>query len=218
MRLLAHYKHKRWLQVFVIYLRYLVGGAYVFSAMPKILGERFMSQNGEDAPINTFPHFFETLYRSGIYWEFLGWSQVLAALFLMTQVFATFGAVAFLAISINVFMITITYPFAGTPVITGLMLLSNCFLLLWDYPKLAHLVIPDKPTKFIIINYYDPYYNHRFWMFLGFILFSITVVYVIYFGRNPVSWFLISVFIGFAGWIYMRMRFPQVKTKPKARQ
>ena len=208
---ISHYKRKRWLQVFVIYLRYLIGGAYVFASMPKILGERFMTQNGEDAPIDSIPHFFETLYRSGFYWEFLGWSQVLAALLLMTQVFATFGAVAFLAISINVFMITITYPFAGTPVITGLMLLANCFLLFWDFPKLAHLVIPDKPTNVILLNYYDSYYNNRFWMFQGLILFLITVVYVIYFGRNPMLWFLICVIVAFSGWLYMRIRFPRAK-------
>ena len=195
------------MQDFVIYLRFLIGGAYVFSAMPKILGERFMTQNGEAAPIDTFPHFFETLYRSGIYWEFLGWSQVLAALLLMTQMFATIGAVAFFAISINVFMITITYPFAGTPVITGLMLLANCFLLLWDYPKLAHLVLPDKPANLILTNYYNYYYNNRFWMLLGLLLFSFTVVYIIFFGRNPMLWFLISVTVGFVGWIYMRIRF-----------
>src|SRR5689334_25483 len=96
-------RQKRWAIVFVIYLRYLIGAAFVFSSVPKIYGERFMTQNGEAAPIDTFPHLFETLYRSGLYWEFLGWSQVIASLILMTQVYSTLGAVAFFPIILNVF-------------------------------------------------------------------------------------------------------------------
>ena len=179
----------------------------MFSSLPKVMGERFMTNSGEDAPIDSFPHFFETLYRSGIYWEFLGWSQVLAALLLMTQIYATLGAVAFLAISLNVFMITISYEFAGTPIITGLMLLANCFLLIWDFHKLKVLILPDKNVIPYVVNFNIPFYYDRFWMYLGSFIFLTTVGYVVFFGRNPMLWFLICTVEGLSGWAFMKWKY-----------
>ncbi len=179
----------------------------MFSSVPKIMGERFMTLSGADAPINTFPHFFETLYRSGFYWEFLGWSQVLTSLLLMTQVYATLGAVAFFAISVNVFVITISYEFGGTPVITGLMLLANIFLLIWDYQKLKVLLLPDKSLIPSVRNHDNPFYYDRFWMYLGLVIFLTTVFCVILNGRNPMLWFLFCVAEGFSGWVYMKWKY-----------
>ncbi len=34
-------REKKWINIFVIYLRYLIGGAFAFSAIPKISGLRF---------------------------------------------------------------------------------------------------------------------------------------------------------------------------------
>ena len=111
--LIANFKQKNWTNIFAIYLRYLIGGAFVFSTIPKILGQRFTTANGETAPIDTWIHFFETLYRSGIYWQFLGWGQLVAGLLLMTQFYSTLGALVFLPIILNVFVITISYQMSA---------------------------------------------------------------------------------------------------------
>jgi len=200
---IAQYKQKNWLNYFVIYLRYLIGGAFVFASVPKILGERFMTANFENAPINSVPHFFETLYQSGLYWEFLGWGQLFAALLLMTQIWATLGAVAFFPVLINIFIITISYDFGGTPVITGLMLLANIFLLIWDYNKLQVLILPERNKAIELDNHYNDYFNNKFWALLGLMLFLTSLIYVLINGRNPLQWFLICVSEGLLGLIYM---------------
>ncbi|HKR06903.1 MAG TPA: hypothetical protein VJY62_19865 [Bacteroidia bacterium] len=205
--IIASYKQKRWTSIFVIYLRYLIGGAFVFSSIPKILGERFLTSNCEDAPINTFPHLFETLYRSGLYWEFLGWGQLFAALLLMTQLFATIGALAFLPILLNIFVITLSYEFGGTPIIVGLMLLANVFLLVWDYNKLLVLLTPDSYKDLKIENQYSEFFNNLFWAYLGLIIFATTVVYVLMYDRNPTAWFFICVAEGLVGLIYMNRKY-----------
>lgn len=200
-------KPMKWVNVFVIYLRYLIGGAFVFSSIPKILGQRFLTSNAETAPIDTFPHLFETLYRSGIYWEFLGWSQLIAALLLMTQVFGTLGAIAFFPILLNVFVITVSYEFAGTPVITGLMLLANCFLLLWDYNRLSVLLTPFNKRDILIPGQQPHFNNDVFWAYLGVLLFITTVIYVYTQGRNPIGWFGICLLEGLSGFIYMSWKY-----------
>ncbi len=203
--LIEKYHKKNWANIFVIYLRYLIGGAFVFSAMPKIFGQRFVTSNCEDAPIDTFMHFFETLYRSGLYWNFLGWSQLIASLLLMTQLFSALGALAFFPIILNVFVITVAYEFGGTPIITGLMLLANIFLLMWDYKKLEPLFMFGN-KRIEMHSPTHPYYNNLMWAWLGLLLFFTTVVYVATFGRNPIGWFLVCVVVGFGGLIFIRRK------------
>ncbi len=43
---------------------------------------------------------------------------------------------------VNIFLITLSMGFRGTPVITGLMLLGSIFLLCWDYDRLAGILRP----------------------------------------------------------------------------
>lgn len=91
MQLLA-WKQKIWLQIAIIYTRYLIGGAFVFASLIKIKGERFTNVKGAGSPFHSPEHFFETLYQSGVYWQFLGLMQLLAGLLLMTQRYALLGA------------------------------------------------------------------------------------------------------------------------------
>jgi uncharacterized membrane protein YphA (DoxX/SURF4 family) len=116
----------------VIYLRYMIGFAFVFASIVKIRGMRFTSIPASE-PIG---YFFEAMYQTGYYWNFLGWSQFMAGALLMTQRFATLGAWVFFPIIVNVFVITHAIDFgSGTPLITTLMLLGALFLLVWDYKK-----------------------------------------------------------------------------------
>lgn len=162
-----------WLQIAIVYTRYLLGGAFVFASLIKIKGHRFTSLSGAAAPIHSPEHFFETLYQSGLYWQFLGGAQCLAGFLLLTQRFATLGALLFLPIMANIFAITLSYNFGGTPVITGLMLLANGLLLAWDWPTLRVLVgrpaLPPAPGP-----------QARLWEAVGLALFAITAGYRFY--------------------------------------
>lgn len=115
--------------------RVLLAVGFIPTGAVKLLGRRFTTMS----PESDLGGFFEALYRSGPYWRFLGLVQVLAGLLVLWSATATLGAVAFFAIMLNVFFITVSYDFRGTPIVTGLMLLATVYLLLWDYDRLRGL-------------------------------------------------------------------------------
>lgn len=151
--------------------RYLLAFAFIPSGMKKLLGERFTSI-GIDNPIGFF---FEGLYRSGMYWNFLGWSQLITALLMMTQRFSTLGNLIYFFIISNICCITIAMQFTGTWVITSLMLFASVCLLLWDANKFQFIF-----TASGFLN------NHneeklpeasRLWQISGLLLFILSVAY-----------------------------------------
>lgn len=115
--------------------RVLLAVGFIPTGMVKLLGRRFTTMSTE----SDIGLFFESLYRSGPYWRFLGLAQVVAGLLVLSRTTATLGALAFFAIMLNVFFITVSYDFRGTPIVTGLMLLATVYLLLWDYERLRGL-------------------------------------------------------------------------------
>ncbi len=163
-------KQNTWAQLFIIYTRYLIGFAFIFASIVKLQGLRFTAESGAKSPINSAWHFFETLYQSGIYWKFLGFVQLVAGSLLITQRYAKLGAVMFLPIIANVFIITISYDFNGTPIITGLMLLATILLLIWDWDSLKVLV-----NKKPITSDKKRLEHDSIWITLGIIFFIATI-------------------------------------------
>lgn len=115
--------------------RVLLAVGFIPTGLVKLLGQRFAYMSPE-TPIGGF---FETLYLSGPYWRFLGLAQVLAGVLVLVPATATLGALAFFAIVLNVFLITLSYDFRLTPFVTGAMLLATLYLLLWDYDRIRGL-------------------------------------------------------------------------------
>ena len=196
---LFNLKRKNWLTLFVIYLRYLIGAAFVYSAMPKIAGIRFTTANGEFQPIGTWIHFFETLYRSGLYWNFLGWMQMLAGILLMTQQFATLGALIFLPLSLNIFVITVSLHFQGTSYVTGLILAANIFLLFWDFHKSKFLFKPDSKENILIPSHYNAFANNSFWTYLGIVIFITTILAKLFQQITFITWGVACITEGLGG-------------------
>jgi hypothetical protein len=191
-------KNKLLPQLFIIYTRYLIGAAFVFAAIVKIKGGRFTTMDGINEPINSAWHMFETLYQSGLWWKFLGLGQLIAGFLLMTQRYAKLGALMFLPVISNVFVITISYDFRGTPVITGLMLIANIMLVLWDWDEIKILVnkIPVPEPK-------NRLENMRVWEITGLLLFLFTSVYRLLVNMyNIFFWIIICFIIGLAALIY----------------
>ena len=92
-------------------------------------------------PDNPIGAFFNALYQTGLFYQFLGAAQVLAAILVLFRRTATLGALMFFGITLNVFIITISIPFGpGTPAITGLMFLASLYLVCWDFDKLKPLL------------------------------------------------------------------------------
>ena len=161
------------LQIFTIFLRYLIGSAFVFASIVKIQGQRFTTDSGASHPINSAWHYFETMYSSGLYWNFIGWGQLIAGFLLMTHRWSTLGALAFFPIISNIFVVTISYEFGGTPVITFLMLLANIYLLLWDWNKLK-ILLTNKSFEYRDDN--PTFSKQNTWSILGIFYFSLALV------------------------------------------
>lgn len=195
-------------QLFIIYTRYLIGGAFVFSSIIKIKGKRFTTNSQEDAPIGSAMHFFEVLYQTGLYWQFIGWAQVLAGFLLMTQRFAKLGAVLNLPILLNVFVITISMEFGGTPFITGMMLLANLLLIGWHWGELRSLVnLPHLPAS------PDAEENKPIWAIAGLLSFSFTAGYrAIYDFYDPFLWFGVCFLIGLVAFLIRLVQHNRTKS------
>lgn len=207
--MLIKLKDKIWLQIFTIYTRYLIGGTFVFASLIKIKGTRFTSESGAENPIDSAWHFFETMYQSGLYWKFIGVGQLVAGLLLMTQRYAKLGAIVNFPIILNIFIITLSYYFAFTPVITGFLLLANIMLLLWDWNEIKVLV-NLKP----IYSTHIRLENDKTWEITGLILFLFTFGYRTFVNKyNIFFWFGTCLLIGLIGLIIGLRR--RKKSQPK---
>ena len=200
-------KHSLLLQLVIIYIRYLVGGAFVFASLIKTKGHRFTQVDGTMAGHNP-GYFFEMMYQSGLYWQFIGVAQCAAGLLLLTQRFALLGALAYVPIMANIFVITVAYDFAGTDVITGLMLLAGLLLLAWDWNRLR--VVVNLPA---VAETTSPLFESRWWEVLGLVLFAFTAGYRAYTDRyNLLLWLGVCVLLGAVGlvlaWRQHRQRAP----------
>ncbi len=87
----------------------------------------------------------------GLYARFIAGSQIMAGLLLFTQRFATLGALLTFPIILNIFVVTVSMGWQGTPYVNFFLLSLNAWLLAYDYHKfkfiLTDKVEPLKPIK-----------------------------------------------------------------------
>lgn len=146
-RLYQRVTARSWLSGFTAVLRGLLAVGYLRAGLVKALGERFT-----DMPVDTpVGHFFDAMYQTGLYYRFLGGCQVAASLLLLFPRLATLGAMLFLPIAFNIFIITISVNFRGTPFITGLMLAGALYLVCWDYPRLKGMFFDPSPSSTLAV-------------------------------------------------------------------
>ncbi len=180
------------LNLLVWLTRYLLAFAFIPSGMKKILGQRFTSIS-TDNPIG---YFFEALYRTGMYWNFLGWGQLIAAVLMMTQLFATLGNLIFFFIITNIFFITVSMHFTGTWLIALLMLFASTCLLLWDLNRLQYII---SQKGFLNTNQDVIFPNaSKLWQISGLLLFILSVSYTLVdnmITSNHLQLFLVFFFV-----------------------
>lgn len=143
-RLLSRARRTRWVNVAVVVVRILLGFAFVPSAVKKLLGQPFT----DPAKSGAFHDFLDAFHATGGLYRFVGAVQLAAAALLLTQRFATVGALLALPVFtvITVFCwSTGVYP---TAAMTTLMWLGTVGLLLWDLDKWrAVLAADDRPHQ-----------------------------------------------------------------------
>ena len=118
--------------------RILLALAFIPTGMVKLLGQRFTLMS----PDTAVGGFFEAMYQTGFYWNFLGLAQVMAGVLLLLPWTATLGAAVTFPLVLNIFLVTVSVGFRGTPFVTGGMLLAATFLVCWDYHRLKAIIWP----------------------------------------------------------------------------
>ncbi|MBL4706900.1 MAG: hypothetical protein JKY48_00475 [Flavobacteriales bacterium] len=150
LQLYTYIRNNRYLNLFAINLRILLGIGFVHAGLRKIGGEPFaiIGQQG------VFFEYLDALYETGFYYEFVGWLQIIAGVLLITQRFALLGAFIYFPIILNITVLTISTIGSLTPVFASLMCLGTLFLLLWDYSKWINVFSPDhKSFPLLKISY-----------------------------------------------------------------
>ena len=146
---------RRWYtQLFTAFTRCLLAVGFIPPSIPKILHKPFTVLPDS----NPVGHYFNALYQTGFYYEFIGWSQITAAVLLLIPRTAHIGSLLFLPIIVNIAVLTTSVGFRGTWVITILMSLAAAWLVLWEYDRLKPIFLLTRrpgtrrlPLQFIII-------------------------------------------------------------------
>lgn len=130
------------LAAFTVATRLLLAIGFIPPGLRKALGHRFTLIPPEGSAVGLF---FEGFFQSGEYYGFVGLMQVAAGVMLLVPGTALLGALLYLPIVVNIFVITVAMQFRGTWVIVGAMLLANLYLLAWDYDRLRTVLFRDPP-------------------------------------------------------------------------
>ncbi len=121
-----------WLRRFTLMTRLLLAMAFIPTGLVKATGQRF-TLLGVDNPVGFF---FEAMYRTGPYWNFIGVMQIVAGVCLLIPATAALGALLFLPIAVSIFFITWGVGFTGTVYVTGLLVLAVTYLVCWDADRI----------------------------------------------------------------------------------
>lgn len=117
---------------------------FVAPGLTKLVGRDFAPGIDPASPMGVYFHAF---HGTGAYYGFVGLVQVVAGALLLSRRTALLGAVLYLPVIANIFVLTAATRFGvGTPVLTGLMTLGCVWLLLWDGHRLTGLVSATPPA------------------------------------------------------------------------
>ena len=121
----------RFLQLFTAFTRVLLGVGFIYPSIPKIMNRPFTILPDS----NPVGHYFNALYQTGFYYQFIGWSQLTAAILLLIPRTSHIGALMFFPIILNITVLTNSVGFKGTWLVTIFMSIACLYLICWEYDK-----------------------------------------------------------------------------------
>jgi hypothetical protein len=142
--------HRWWTQLFTAFVRVLLAVSFIPPSIPKILHQPF-SILPETHPVGAY---FWALYRTGFYYDFLGWTQLAAAVLLLIPRTAHIGALMFFPIIVNIAVLTWSVDFQGTWLITLLMAIAALYLVCWEYERLKPLIFRTRADRTIPVRHW----------------------------------------------------------------
>lgn len=111
---------------------------FIPTGIIKMMGLRFTSVSTGAGRL------FEVLYQSEYYWVFLGFSQVLASVLILSERFLAIGAIIFFAIITNIVVITYSYDFQNTVIVSSAMLIAVLWLIIWEWYRIRLLIFKNE--------------------------------------------------------------------------
>ena len=121
----------KFLQLFTSFVRVLLAVGFIPPSIPKITHQPF-TVLPTSSPVG---YYFDALYKTGFYYDFIGWTQITAAILLLIPRTSHIGALMFLPIILNITVLTNSVGFKGTWLITIMMTAACVYLVCWDYPR-----------------------------------------------------------------------------------
>lgn len=131
------------MQLFAAFTRCVIAVGFIPPSIPKILHKPFTSLPDS----NPVGHYFNALLGTGYYYEFIGWSQLVAAILLLIPRTSHFGALLFFPIIVNIAVLTNAVGFVGTWLITIFMSLAGVFLVAWEYDRLKPIIFCTRKER-----------------------------------------------------------------------
>jgi len=120
---------------FIICLRIVAGTVFIPSGLLKIQGKRF----SYFCPEMYSGTFFTELHQTGLYWNFLGFCQLLTAFLLFSQRYTVLAAIMFFSICTNIFIFTLSVGLNDKSIIMLFMMTIACLLIVWDWERIKVL-------------------------------------------------------------------------------
>lgn len=129
LKTIDHIKTYRIFRLFYWFLKVSLGLGFIISGIRKLPGVKFTQIPISD-PIGLF---FEGMYQTGFYWNFVGYYQIFTGILLMLPLLNRLSPILIFPVTINIWLVSLSLHMRGTPVITTLMVLGNIFLILWHF-------------------------------------------------------------------------------------
>jgi uncharacterized membrane protein YphA (DoxX/SURF4 family) len=128
-------------KLLLVFLRVTVGIAFVAMGSWKI-GTNTYAMGGRVGELFSF------MESTGLWWDLVGWTQVVAGAMLITQRFATVAALVLFGVSVNIAAVNIAlWPAFGTTVwLTAYAAVSLALLLLHDLDKWQYIFWKQPPV------------------------------------------------------------------------
>ena len=199
----------------VLATRYLFAMAFIPTGLVKLLGMRFTTISPE-TPIGAF---FEAMYQTGEYWQFLGATQILAGLLLIVPRLATLGGVVFFPIVLYIMVITWALQFRGTVYVTTLMAFAAASLLAWDWHRLRSVLVttPGPSDQSEWVTGLGPWWERAAWtmgLLAGLTAWFGTRFSAAYFGTALVVGVICALVALVGLWVSLRRTPERVQASP----
>ncbi len=172
-----------WRKFFLVSTRIFLGLIFFTAGMGKLYSEHLFP--GLIGPVWLEDRLAE--FDLGLYARFIGYSQVVIGLLLITQRFATLGAVMLVPMIANILMVTVSMNWQGTPYVLAFLLMLNVLILWLDFQRLKFLV-SDLPTE--KLRPLQPL--RQSWLVDGIILFGMLLILL----SIPISYVQITLAYG----------------------